>query len=380
MRSDRNHAALAALALLAAMAAACGGEGGGGGNPVGPGKTWTLTVSVTSEQKQPIRNATVRILDGADASKTATTDDSGTAVLYSVQEGSFSIEVTAQDYYRSTAQVALTTSTAVTVALKEKNKAPVLTALTAHGGDPGQPAGMCDLNDTVSVTATVADNETPASSLTFAWTADVGTLSGTGPAVQWRAPSSGATPMTATINVTITEKFTAPGSTTPEENVTKGEVKVSVHESYKEAGAVARNFLLDFSDSNIPAATVISRHFSTSPRCLEGKSAELNDVSRNRTDYKILSSNVGQPTVEIHWDSTSPFRARPGDAWIGIPCGWQSQGINPAVPAEFGKIMNSKGTCRLTAVFHANEWGLCWSDFEVPAGAMSADQPRNFIR
>ncbi len=378
MRSDRNCTLLAALALLGIMTAGCGGDEGGG-NPVGPGKTWTLTVSVASEQKQPIRNATVKILDGPDASKTATTDDSGTAVMYTVKEGSFSLEVTAQEYYRSTSSVSLTTSTTVSVSMKERNKAPALSSLVAQGRQVSQPPNMGDLGQQLDVTASVTDAETPVTSLTFAWTADMGTVSGTGPKVQWNAPSSGSAPMTATIGVTITEKFSAPGSTVVEENVTKGEVKVNVHESVKEAGAVARNFLLDFSDSSIPASTVVSRHFSTSSRCTDGRYAELGDTSTNRTDYLILSSSIGQPTTQIHYNSLAPFRARPGDAWISIPCGWTSRGINPAKTDEYNKTMVSKGTCYLTAVYDVNRWALCWSEWESSPTA-SGLQPKTFMR
>jgi len=239
---------------------------------------------------------------------------------------------------------------------------------------------MGDLSQPLDVTASVTDTETPVTSLTFVWTADMGSVSGTGPRVQWNAPSSGSTPMTATIGVTITEKFSAPGSTVVEENVTKGEVKVNVHDSIREAGGVARSFLLDFSDSSIPAATVISRHFSTSSRCSEGRFSELGDVSTNRSDYLILSSNIGQPATQIHYNSMSPFRSRPGDAWINIACAWTSRGTNPAKLDEYNKVMNSSGTCRLTAIYDVNRWTLCWSDFEASPTASSAGQPRDFIR
>jgi hypothetical protein len=321
----------------------------------------------------------VKILDGPDASKTATTDDSGTAVMYTVKEGSFSLEVTAQEYYRSTTSVSLTTSTTVAVSMKERNRAPVISSLVAQGRQASQPPNMGDLGQPLDVTASVTDAETAVTSLTFAWTADMGTVSGTGPRVLWNAPSSGSTPMTATIGVTITERFSAPGSTVVEENVTRGEVKVNVHDSVREAGTAARNFLLDFSDSSIPAPTVISRHFSTSSRCTDGRLSELDDVSTNRTNYTIQSSNIGQPATQIHYSSLAPFRARPGDAWVTIPCGWTSLGKNPAIPEEYGKTMTSKGTCYLTAIYDVNRWALCWSDWE-PSPTAFGLQPKTFMR
>jgi len=347
--------AAAAVAGLAAAAAGCGGGGDDDGNPVQPGRTWALTVAVASEQKVPVRNATVRVADGPDASKTAITDESGTALFSALREGTFTIEVTAADYYPATASISLTTSRTVTVTVKERNRAPVITSLVSRGGFDNQPSGLADAGQSLDIVATVTDVETAVGSLVFEWSADAGTISGTGATARWQAPVSGA-PLTAKVSVTVTERFTEPGSSVPRENKTAGELEMAVHLFKAESAAVALQFLNDFSDSSIPAATVIDRSFSTSSRCADDRAQELEDVTDNRLEYLIRSSRIGTAAVAIHFRSLSPL-GEPGDAWIDVPCGWTS-----TVKAD-GSTEVVDGTCRLTSVYDSGEWGLCTSRF-----------------
>lgn len=357
MRIGSTLKAVAAVGAFVGLAAAAAGCGGGDqGNPVQPGRTWALSVAVASEQKVPVRNATVRVADGPDASKTAITDESGTALFSALHEGTFTIEVTATEYYPATASVNLTTSRTVTVTMKERNRAPVITSLVSRGGFEDQPSGLADVGQALDIVATVTDVETPAANLAFEWRADAGTITGTGAAARWQAPASG-TPLTATISVTVTERFTDP-ATGAQEHKTTGELKVAVRAFTAESAAVALQFLNDFSDSTIPAETVISRSFSTSARCSKGRADELEQVTTNRRDYTIRSSRIGAATVAVHFDSRSPLN-EPGDAWIDVPCGWTS-----TVKAD-GSTEVVDGTCRLTSVYDSGEWGLCTSRFSA---------------
>lgn len=364
-------AAVGAAACLAAAAAGCGG-GGGGGNPVQPGRTWALTVTVASEQKVPVRNATVRVADGPDASKTAMTDESGTALFSALREGTITIEVTAAEYYPTTASVALTTSRTLAVTMKERNRAPVITSLVTRGGFEDQPSGLADAGQALDVVATVTDVETAVANLAFEWRADAGTINGSGATARWQAPapSSGTLPLTATISVTVTERFSDP-TAGPQEHGTTGELKVAVHAFKAESAAAALQFLNDFSDSTIPAETVISRSFSSSARCTAGREAELDDVTQNRLNYQILSSRIG-PTavVTVEFQSYSPRYREPGDAWIDVPCAWTSRS------RADGTVGTVDGVCRLTAVYDSGAWGLCTSRFDGDAALAGA----RFIR
>ncbi|MBP1633933.1 MAG: hypothetical protein H6Q10_507 [Acidobacteria bacterium] len=361
MLFDRTRkAAAAAVVSVAALAAGCGGDG----NPVGPGNKWALTVVAASEQHVPVQSATVRILDGADAGRTATTDQSGTALFASVQEGTFTIEVTAQDFNRATTSVTLNTSRTVSVTMTARNKAPVITSLVSAGGLDNQPTGLADAGQQLQIVATVTDVETPVENLTFEWSADVGIVTGSASTANWRAPSSGAFPLVATIGVKVIERFTEPGSTTPQQNTATGELKIHVHRFEEENAELGLRFLRDFSDSDIPADTVISRSFSTSARCAEGRAAELQDVTDNRNNYIIRESRLGAAKVEIHFESTSPFRSRPGDAWIDVPCGWTS-----TVKAD-GTTQVVNGVCKMTSVYDVDRWALCWSDWQGDAASI----------
>ena len=353
-------AAVGAFVGLAAAAAGCGG-GDGDGNPVQPGRTWALTVTVASEQKVPVRNATVRVADGPDASKTAITDESGTALFSALREGTFNIEVSAADYYSTTASVTLTTSRSVAVTMKERNRAPVITSLVSRGGFEDQPSGLANVGQALDIVATVTDVETPVANLAFDWRADAGTISGTGAAARWQAPTPGTLPLTATISVTVTERFTDP-VTGAQEHKTTGELKVAVHAFVAESAGVALQFLNDFSNSAIPAETVISRSFSTSARCSKGRADELDQVTRNRLEYEIRSSRIGAATVAVHFDSRSPLN-EPGDAWIDVPCGWTS------LRKADGVIEVVNGLCRLTSVYDSGQWGLCSSRFSANAAS-----------
>jgi hypothetical protein len=360
-RIDSTLKAVAAVGACACLAATAGCGGGDGGNPVQPGRTWALTVAVASEQKVPVRNATVRVADGQDASKTAITDESGTAIFSALHEGTFTIEVSAAEYYPTTASIALTTSRTVAVTMKERNRAPVITSLVSRGGFPDQVSGLADAGQALDIVATVTDVETAVANLTFDWRADAGTITGTGATARWQAPSSGTWPLTATISVTVTEKYSDP-ATGPQEHKITGELKVAVHAFTAENAAVALQFLNDFSTSSIAAETVISRSFSTSARCSKGRADELDQVTDNRLEYDIRSSRIGAATVAVHFDSRSPLN-EPGDAWIDVPCGWTS------LRKADNVIEVVDGLCRLTSVYDGGEWGLCSSRFSANAAS-----------
>lgn len=369
MRIDSTLKAVAAVGAIACLAAGASGCGGGDdGNPVQPGRTWALTVTVASEQKVPVRSATVRVADGPDASKTAMTDESGTALFSALHEGTFTIEVTAAESCPTTASVSLTTSRTVAVTVKERNRAPVITSIVSRGGLEDQPSGLADVGQALDIVATVTDTETAVGSLAFDWSADAGAITGSGATARWQAPSSGTWPLTATISVTVTERFTDP-ATGPQEHKTSGELKVAVHAFTAESAAVALQFLNDFSDSSIAAATVIDRSFSTSARCADDRAQELQDITGNRLEYTIRSSRIGAAAVAIHFQSTSPL-GEPGDAWIDVPCGWTS-----TVKAN-GSTEVVDGICRLTSVYDSGEWGLCSSRFSGNASSLGT----RFIR
>ncbi len=244
----------------------------------------------------------------------------------------------------------------------DTDTAPSITSITAQGTRPQEPNNFADLDEEVAVTAVVEDPDTPGDRLTFEWSAEEGSINGTGANVTWRAPADAATPK----SIVLTLKVSDPGS-----NTTTGTVSVSLHNSRKEVGDLSRQFLLDFSDSNTSPAFVV-RNFSKSPRCEKERDSEFAEIDANRTTYRITSSNIGPATVKIEFAShPCSYQPRDGDACASVPSTWDSV-CAPGVSCTPGR---SQGIDWVTAVFEDSQWKLCASYFQ----GIGPVQPR-FIR
>jgi IPT/TIG domain-containing protein len=258
----------------------------------------------------------------------------------------------------------------------ENNPPPKVAALVAQGSRPHEPAQFADLGESIAITATVTDGETPLDQLAFQWTADTGTVSGSGPSVTWKAPDTGSTPLEANIQLTIVERYITPDSVI-HENAVSQTTTVSVHDSVKEVGDLAVLFLTDFSHSDIPPETVV-RNFTD--KC-KGKAAELSDVQHNRNCYVITDYFVGSPTSSIQFDSVCPYQAhgpRPADACIGVPVRWVSTGKGCSDELAEGETGVSEGTDWVTSVYLDSKWYLCDSDFEGNATTTATSTMRRF--
>jgi len=233
----------------------------------------------------------------------------------------------------------------------DTDTAPVITSVTAQGTRPNEPKNFADLDEEVAVKAVVEDPDTPADRLTFEWTAETGTFSGTGANVSWKAPADASTPKAIVLNVKVSD----PGS-----NSTTGTVTVSLHNSRKEVVDLSRQFLLDFSDSKNGPAFVV-RNFTKSPRCEADRDEEFNEIDVNRSTYRITSSNIGPATVNIQFASRPcSYLPRDGDACASVPSTWDSV-CAPGVTCDPGR---SQGIDYVTAVYEGTEWKLCASYFQ----------------
>ncbi len=240
---------------------------------------------------------------------------------------------------------------------KTPNESPVVSSLKAQGSREDEPAQFADLGEEISVTATVTDEESSPDSLTYEWSADLGTFTGTGRAVKWRAPTTGATPAKATLTLVVVEKYQTTNDSglpvTAENRVTKN-VTVSVHDSVKEVGDMATEFLTNFSKSAVSVATVMK---DFTPSC-SGTEEERHDVEDNRADYVITSYSVGAPTVRIDFDGRCSYRNRSGDACSDSHVEWTSKSKDDDSTGV------AKGVDHIAAVYSSNRWWLCSSDFE----------------
>jgi hypothetical protein len=259
------------------------------------------------------------------------------------------------------------------------NTPPVIGLMSARGTHPNEPAQFADLDEQIVVTAVVTDAETAGAQLIYDWSSSAGgTFVGSGATVDWRAPlSAPSVPVLVTLTLTVIERYATVDSSglpvTQENRVSKSMI-VSLHDSKKEVGDMARQFLLDFSDSNIVDVGFILRNFTDDvPACEAGKNSEATDVANNRRNFRITSSSVGAAGVSVNFRGTCPFRSLPGDACAQVPVDWRSTNLNT------GGSEHVRGTDQVTAVYlpAQSRWRLCSSDFD---GVQLPNGIHRFIR
>ncbi len=258
------------------------------------------------------------------------------------------------------------------------NAPPVIASFSVRGAKPREPAQFADLDEAVSVSAVVTDAETPVSQLTFAWTAETGAFTGTGANVTWTAPHTFATPATVTLTLTVTETFQTivSGAQVTGQNVVKGSTSVRLHNSPKEVGDLAYDFLDGFSKQLDPDFVV--RNFT--PNCA-GTASERADVAGNQQDVIITAYKLGTPDTTVPFTGhCTAFRNRQGDACSLIPADWTSY-IKAAIyhtdlKPYIGHTIEVTGTDQVTAVLENDQWKLCASDWDQATAVISSRDGR----
>jgi len=222
------------------------------------------------------------------------------------------------------------------------NNAPVIRSIAA-----GQP--RLEVGASTMFTAVVEDVETSPERLQYQWTAEVGTFSGEGASVSWRAPVSIAEPVNPAITLTVSETYTLNGVQQTNRAVLTS-AAVRVHDSRAELAELVDSFLDDFEDSSVPPSACVRNFSSASDRCSRGRRSELADIEFNRDNYIMLpASRHSAATVTI----TEPW-AR---AEMRASCTFVSRIMST------GQTGTASGTCRLTGVYEQDRWWLCESSF-----------------
>jgi hypothetical protein len=217
----------------------------------------------------------------------------------------------------------------------------------------------------ITLTATVEDAETPVANLTYAWTADVGTFSGTGPTVTWVAGQNATTPADVVLTLTVTERYTS-GSTQAENKVTST-TSVRLNNSPKELREMSIRFLTDFANSRISPEQCVSE-FTDS--CANGKADELFDVRRNRHDYEIIASSLRHTSLSIAQNRLT--------ATVNTACSFTSRVITNQIQdpgcqnCKLGDVGTASGNCVTTSVYERGRWWLCTSTYGSTTGALTA--------
>lgn len=328
-----------------------------GGSPAGPGGPTPAVYTVTPSAG-PFIGGTRVTISGANFAAGAAVTIGGVAATEVVVESASSISAKTGPAVPGPADVAVTVEgrtgalPGAFTYLAVSGEPPAITSIVARGTRPNEPRSFADTGEEVTVVATVADSDTLAEQLVFLWTSDAGVFTETGASVKWRAPSDVAIPATVTLSLSVADHTgnTATGSTT-----------VKVHDSVKEVGDLAREFLLDFSDSEKSPAVVV-RNFSKSPRCEKERDDEFSQIEENRRLYRIRSSSIGPANVSVRFGSRPcSYVPRDGDACAAIPATWDSvcRTADPAcIPGR------SDGIDHVTAVYEDTQWRLCASYFQ----------------
>jgi hypothetical protein len=111
------------ILAVAAAVSSCGGNS----SPGSPSASLTLSGTIRGAANAALAGATVAILDGANANKTATAGTSGEYLLNGLQAGTFNVRVTASGYQDQTTSVALTSTRSLDFLL-QANRAPLFHA------------------------------------------------------------------------------------------------------------------------------------------------------------------------------------------------------------------------------------------------------------
>ncbi|MGH9411609.1 MAG: hypothetical protein ACRD1V_19405 [Vicinamibacterales bacterium] len=256
------------------------------------------------------------------------------------------------------------------------NTPPVIASITAQGTRANEPADFADVGESIPITTVVQDAETPVDQLQLTWTATAGTFSGSGTSVTWQAPASGAvsTPMDVAITLTVVENYGCAGQAPTFKNTVSATHTISLHDSVAEVGGMARQFLLDFSDSTITDVSYIMRNFDLT--CSQAQD-EASQVALNRQHFHIDSWNIGAATVTVPFGDSLcliPGRTQRGDACSSTPSHWQSTII---VGPERGDVQVADGVDWVSAYYRSplDAWKLCDSQFPGTCSDVTAGTP-----
>jgi hypothetical protein len=265
------------------------------------------------------------------------------------------------------------------------NVPPVIDSFTVQGTrSPREPANFADVGETVPVTAAVHDDDTPAAQLEYQWSASAGTFSGTGANVNWMAPPSASTPADVTITLKVVDHYGFPGQTPAFTQSVTGTTTISLHDSANEVGTMARQFLLDFSDSSIRDVAYIMRNFQ--PGCY-GTADETDQVAGNRVNFNIVRSVIGGVSVTVPFGNALcpiPGRIQHGDACTAVPSHWESVVLESG-PLK-GQLQIVDGVDWVAAFYYPDQkaWKLCDSQYVGKClqgcGTDAAAAVRHFIR
>jgi hypothetical protein len=249
------------------------------------------------------------------------------------------------------------------VAPSGTNLPPVITNVRVSGPGSKPPSPFVDLTSSVSLTATVTDLESSGAALTYAWTVAAGTISGSGSSVTWTLPATlTTTPAPVTATLSVTETYTE--NAVQHRHVVLASLVADAHDSSTEIMNKGFRFLDLFSQSSVPAATVVSDFDTT----CSGYAEELQDTVDIRNNYLHLSYTITRlpPATFNYGQSCQNPKANPSaDACSVFQAHWVVRALRdvPDDGVTAGEMVTTDGRDYIGNVFRSGQWKLCSSYF-----------------
>lgn len=354
---------------MATLVGACFVAGSCGSSPTTPSTPRLTIVSITPGSASTTGGTTVTIT-GTGFAADATVTFGGVAATSVGVQGTTVLTATAPALPSAGPTDVVVNSGGLTATLSGKflvvapsgaNQPPVVSSISSVGSRVNQPSGFADLDETVTLIATVTDKETPAGSLSFQWTGP-GTFSGSGPSTTWHIPATvGTPPSPVAVKLEVAETFTE--GTVTHRNVGVGSFVMQVHDSQKEIMDTGEDFLTLFSRSEVPTDVVL-HNFSPTCDGGNGRADEKTDVDNSRAlfiqDFSKFTV-ARRPPVTFNFGGRCPFRSRRADACSSFTVHWE---VTVRSGPMTGRREITDGVDYVTAVLEQNRWYLCHSDFD----------------
>jgi hypothetical protein len=369
-------ATMAAAAVAALPLMACNSK------PTGPSTpTSTLTITSVTPSAGGVSGGTAISITGTQFGSDATVTVDGTPATAVTVTSTTTLTAVTPAHAAGVAAVVVTSggksatsaSGFTFVAPTGTNHPPVVASIiSSDDARPFQPSGFGDIGETLKLAVTVTDSDTPAAAMTYAWSAPLGTITGTGANGTWILPATlASTPVTVTATLKVTESYTEGGVV--QRNITTATFPVSVHDSQNEILDMGQKFLERFSQSNYTPDQVLE-DFSTNLAICGGREDEAGDVKDNRTYFHQEPgwSVKKIPPVTFNFrgfcdeSALNPPRLKRADACSAFAVHWFDTriAIDPDEPGgHIGDHGETIGTDFVTAVLDDDKWYLCHSDF-----------------
>jgi hypothetical protein len=146
------------------------------------------------------------------------------------------------------------------------------------------------------IVSVVEDAETPLAQLTFQWTTNAGTITGSGASATWRIPKGivAGVDVTATLKVTEAYQALENGVVVAKQHVVSSTSPVfRVHDTEAETRELARKFLVDlFGNSSVPAEACMVDFGVVCAALPEGKTAEFQQIVNHRATVIVYSATL----------------------------------------------------------------------------------------